>query len=97
MSSINVDNIVNRSDDAAPSLIGGANIPGNVEFKVTGGINYSGVSTIGSIKAVGTNVSGILTASSFIGNGSGITNLPVVSEPKAIALRNLLDVLPYRA
>ena len=97
MSRINVDNIVNRSDDAAPTILGGATIPTGVEFKISGNFNSSGVGTISNIEGTNTNVSGALTATSFYGDGSSITNLPSITSGKAFALRNLLDVLPHRA
>jgi hypothetical protein len=39
-----------------------------------------------SVISPGMNVSGILTASSFVGDGSQITNLPVISKGKAYSL-----------
>lgn len=35
--------------------------------------------------AGGINVTGIVTASSFSGNGSGLTNIPVATQGKTIA------------
>ena len=44
----------------------------------------------------GTNVTGVITATSFIGDGSGITNMPVVTPGKTIALKYILKFDEFR-
>lgn len=80
MSRIRVNSIVNRNDDGGPTLLKGATIPSGQIFKVESGVT----------------VSGILTASSFVGNGSQLINLSFPPLQKAYALSLVLDSLPYR-
>jgi len=48
------------------------------------------------LTAKNANITGVITATSFVGNGSGLTNVPVVSQSKSIALKMILDPLPHR-
>jgi hypothetical protein len=71
MPEIKVDRIVNRNNNGAPELSKGASIPSGKVITGGGGIN----------------VTGIVTASSFSGSGSGLTNLSIATQGKAIALK----------
>jgi len=69
-SKIKVDSI-EAYDPAGPVTISyGATVPSGSTFTVNGNVNASG----------------IVTATSFVGNGSGLTNIPVVTTGKSIAL-----------
>ena len=57
MSKVRSDNISNRADDGAPTLVYGAEVP--VGYGITG--------------AGGINITGVATAASFSGNVSGAT------------------------
>ena len=57
MSRLRADKLINRAGTAAPELTYGASIP--VGYGITG--------------AGGINVTGVITATSFVGNGSGLT------------------------
>lgn len=81
MPEIKVDRLVNRNDDGAPELSKGAVIPSGQIINGAGGIS----------------VTGIITASSFSGSGSGLTNLSVASPSKAIALKRILGFDEYRS
>ena len=81
MSKIRVNSIVNANDDGGPTFLRGATVSDGTILNVQGGIN----------------VSGVITASNYVGDGSGLTGLPVVSTGKAWAYNLLIDVLPYRA
>lgn len=81
MPEIKVDRLVNRNDDGAPELSKGAVIPSGQIINGAGGIS----------------VTGIITASSFSGSGSGLTNLSVASPSKAIALKFILSDPPLRS
>ena len=96
MARLRVDSIRNRNDDGPPSLIKGASIPSGEVLSVVGNISVSGVTTVGFLTAQNATV-GVLTATSFIGDGSGLTSLQVVGPAKAYALRNFLDPLPFRS
>ena len=59
MSKVRSDNISNRADDGAPALTYGAEVP--VGYGITG--------------AGGINITGVVTATSFSGDGSGLTGV----------------------
>ena len=96
MARLKVDSIRNRNDDGPPSLLKGASIPSGGLLNVSGDLNITGVTTVGFLTAQNATV-GVLTATSFIGDGSGLTSLQVVGPAKAYALRNFLDPLPFRS
>jgi|TARA_B100000085_G_scaffold177211_1_gene161488 hypothetical protein len=55
----------------------------------TGAITFDkglGVAANQTITANNINITGVATATSFIGDGSGLTNLPGVSAAKSIAI-----------
>lgn len=71
MSTLRVNQIVNKLDDGSPSLDKGASVLG-----------------VG-ITAANINVSGILTATSFEGDGSNLTGLNVPTFGGVYSLRNI--------
>ncbi len=93
---LKVNSITNRNDDGSVQFSDGATIPSSGTLTVSGNVNLSGVSTVGFLTA--SNVTaGIITATSFVGNGSGLTNVPSVSLAKAIALKLILSDPPLRS
>jgi len=96
MARLRVNSIVNRNDNNAVTLSYGATIPSGQLLNVQGNVNISGIATVGFLTAKNANVTGVITATSFVGSGSGLTNVPVVSASKSIALKIILDPLPYR-
>ena len=83
-SKIKVNSIVNLNGDSAPELTYGATIPSGYTLAVNGNYNSSGVATVGFLTA--SNVTaGVITATSFVGDGSGLTGLQVLGSSKAIA------------
>lgn len=80
MTQIKVDRVVNRNDNGAPELSKGASIPSGQVITGDGGVN----------------VTGIITASSFSGSGSRLTNLSIATQGKAIALKRILGFDEYR-
>ena len=97
MSKFRVNTITDRNNSGSPLLPYGASIPFGGTINVQGNINVSGISTVGVISASSAVVSGIVTASSFVGDGSGLTAIKTVSAAKSIALKILLDPLPFRS
>lgn len=97
MARINVDTITNRNNSGAPSLTFGASFPSGSKLTVNGDVNLTGVSTVGFVTSLGANIAGILTAAQFIGDGSGLIAIPSVSSGKSIALKIILDPLPFRS
>lgn len=60
-----------ESVDAGPVIVSyGASVPSGQRFVAQGSIN----------------IAGVVTASNFIGNGSGLTGIPIASQGQAIAL-----------
>ena len=68
MSKVRSDNISNRADDGAPALVYGAEVPVGYGITGAGGINITGVATATSF--VG-NITGNVT-----GNATGLTGTP---------------------
>ena len=95
MSKLRVDHIVDRNGTSAPSFSNGLTSNGNIT--INGSLSVSGISTFGSVSSGNVNVSGIITANNFSGDGSEITNLPVIGTANAIALKMILDPLPFRS
>jgi hypothetical protein len=71
MSQIQVNSIVNVTDTGGPELSFGATIPANQIFSVEGDVN----------------ISGIVTATNFVGNGSGLTGINIATQQKVIGFR----------
>jgi hypothetical protein len=69
-SQIKVDNIEARTTETPTQLVNGAIVSSGYALTCSGGIN----------------ITGVLTATSFTGDGSGLTNLDVASEGQTIAL-----------
>ena len=86
MSTLRVNKIVNRFDNAGVQFSDGVTISNGV----TGDITYNsptGTITAGTLSATGdVSVSGTLTANSLSGNGAALTNVPGLPTGKAVAL-----------
>jgi len=86
MSTLRVNKIVNKLDNAGPQFSQGVTISNGL----TGEITYNsptGTITAGTLSSSGNvAVTGTLTAASFSGNGAGLTNVPGLPTAKAIAL-----------
>lgn len=85
-SQIRVDTITDVNGSGPTQLTFGATLPSGSRLNVQGNVNITGVSTVGFLTAQNANVTGIVTASTFIGDGSGLQGLQVVSSSKSIAL-----------
>ena len=91
MSKVRADNISNRANDGAPVLTFGAQVPVGVAITGAGNINLGGnisiggtltyedvtnVDSVGVITArKGVIVTGVVTATSFAGDGSALTGV----------------------
>lgn len=80
MSKIKTNSIVNKNDDGAVTFTQGATVPVGQIFSVEGGVN----------------VTGIITATSFNGDGSALSNLRVIGAGKAFAYRLILGDPPLQ-
>ena len=96
-SQIRVDSITDALGTGPVTLGYGASLPSGSIFNVQGNVNISVAATVGFLTAKNANVSGIITATSFVGDGSGLQGVPTVSSAKSIALKIILDPLPFRA
>ena len=97
MARLKVNTITDRNNSGSPLLTYGASFPPGSKLNIQGDINIAGVSTVGFLSATNLNVSGVITATSFVGDGSGLTAVPSVSASKSIALKVILDPLPFRS
>jgi len=69
-------NTIEGSDGSSPVIISyGATVPSGSSFQVLGDIS----------------ISGIITATSFSGDGSGLTNINIIGKQKAIAVNFIVD------
>ena len=96
MPRIRVNSIVNREETGAPTFTKGMTIPDGGLFEFQGDLNITGIATVGLLTSTNMTV-GVLTATSFVGDGSQLTSVPIMSASKAIAVKYILYPLPFRA
>jgi len=94
---IRSNSIANKTGTGAVTLSYGASIPPGQLLSVQGNLNISGIATVGFLTSQNANITGVVTATTFSGNGSGLTNIPVVSASKSIALRYIIADPPLRS
>lgn len=80
MSRIKVNSLVNKDDTGGVTFIKGGKVPAGQIFKVQGGLTAAG----------------IMTAQSFVGDGSALTNLSTITASRTYGLALILDPLPFR-
>jgi hypothetical protein len=66
------------------------------ELAANGKLNIAGITTVGFLTAQHVTV-GVITATTLIGEGSGLINLPTVTTSKSIALKLILSDPPLRS
>jgi hypothetical protein len=79
MAQLKVNVITNRSDNGSPVLTQGATIPSGKTISGSGDMN----------------VVGIVSATSFVGDGSALGQF--ASASKAYAIKLILDPIPFRS
>jgi hypothetical protein len=93
---IRSDSIVSADGSGPVKLTYGASSPQlNIQGDID--INATGISTVEFLSATSINASGIVTATSFVGDGSGLTAIPSVSASKSIALKYIISDPPLRS
>ena len=93
---LRVTSITNKNDSGSVELSQGVVIPSGQSLSVSGNHNIIGVATVGFLTA--SNVTaGVITATSFAGDGTNLTNITTVSLSKAIALKYILADPPLRS
>jgi len=93
---IRTNSIVNKTGDGAVNLPNKTSLPTGSIFNVAGDINATGITTVGFLTAKNANISGIITATTFVGDGSGLQNVASVSASKSIALKLIISDPPLR-
>jgi hypothetical protein len=86
MSVLRVQQLMNEAGTGPVEFTKGATLPSGSQLNVQGNINATGISTVGSLSATGINVTGVMTATTFVGDGSGVTNIPLITTGKAIGI-----------
>jgi len=84
-SQLKVDSIVDVYGISSPELPYSAVIPPEGTLNVNGNINVVGVSTMADLR-VDSVVSQSIVATAFVGDGSGLTGLPIVNDSKVVGL-----------
>lgn len=80
MSTLKVDQITDRLGTGAPVISNGAVVSAGYAVTCAGGVN----------------ITGVVTATSFIGDGANLTNLAVVTPSKAAAFKKILKFDEFR-
>jgi len=93
---LRTDSITNKTGDGSVNLDQGATIPSDKNIVSSGNINATGISTVGFLSVTNASV-GIVTATTFVGDGSGLTQISGVSIAKSIALRSIIGDPPLRS
>jgi hypothetical protein len=96
---IKSDSIVSSNGSGPVELSYGASLPSGTQLNIQGDVNISatGISTVEFLSVTNVNASGTVTATSFAGDGSGLTAIPTVSASKSIALRYIIADPPLRS
>lgn len=87
MSTLRVTFISNRTDDGPVEFSSGLSLPSG--YDINGDIilnTATGIVTSVDLDVTNVNVVGVLTATTLVGNGSGMTSVPGLPNGKAIAL-----------
>ena len=84
-SQIRVDSITDLSGTGPVELTYGGSLPTGSRLTVNGNVNITGVSTVGFLSATNAEITGVVTATAFVGDGSGLTGVQSVGEAKSIA------------
>jgi len=92
---VQVDSLVSSDGTGAVSAGQGLNLNGN-SLSIPTNVNITGIATIGFITATSA-VTGILTSSTFKGDGSQITGTPTFTTSKIIAYKYILSDPPLRS
>ena len=66
------------------------------EFAANGEIDITGITTVGFVTAQHVKA-GVITAVTFNGDGSGLTNVPSLETSKAYALKMIISDPPLRS
>jgi len=93
---VKTDSVVSRNGNDSVTFLDEVSFPPTGKTNVQGNINISGVSTVGFLTTSNANM-GIITATSLIGNGSELTNVPTVTISRSFALKLIISDPPLRS
>jgi len=82
MSQLRVNDAVNVSGTGPISVSLGASVPSGQVISGAGGLNLTGVSTATFLRSSNVVVSGVVTATTFSGSGSGLTDITISGSGK---------------
>lgn len=92
---IRTNSVVNKTNTGAVNAVYGTRVSTGVH-NVLGDIRVSGIATVGFVTTKNANVTGVVTATSFVGDGSQLQGIPSVSPGKSIALKLIMGDPPLR-
>lgn len=86
MSNLRVNKITNYADDGPVEFSSGLTVPSGKPLDGTININTTGIITSTNLVVTqGLNLSGVATATSYVGSGIGLTGVPGTPNGKGIA------------
>ena len=91
MSKLKVNSITNLTETSSVILVKGATIPTGYELNINGGVNSTGILTATNLNLSANANVGVVTASSFEGDGSGLTGLITMGSSNVYALRQIIS------
>jgi len=91
------DSVVGKDGEGKVDLGNGASLPSGTTIDLQGSINVSGISTVSIISATSSVVTGVVTATNFVGDGSGLTGLTTTTASKNIAYHYIFADPPLRS
>lgn len=89
--------VVGKDGEGKVDLSNGASLPSGTTIDLQGSMNVSGITTIGIITATSSVVTGVVTATNFVGDGSRLTGLSTTTASKNIAVHFILADPPLRS
>lgn len=82
MSQLRVNDAVNVSGTGPISVSLGASVPSGQVISGSGGLNLTGISTATFLRSSNVVVTGVVTATTFSGSGSGLTDISIYGSGK---------------
>ena len=92
---VRVDSLTNKNNNGPVEVPSGLSVDVG-ELAANGNLYSTGITTVGFITTQHATV-GVVTATTFIGDGSGLTNISSLTLSKSIALKLLLSDPPLRS
>jgi hypothetical protein len=94
---LNTDSIVKTNNDGPVNILHGISIPPDIQIDIIGEMSVSGIASVEIVNSSSVNVSGIVTATSFVGDGSGLTGLTTITRGQSIGFKFIFSDPPLRS